>query len=125
MIRRLQQQVCISRPAHSGDPRSAGRCAAARPFSLERGAPTSEADGVAVAVESRAPRLPRALADIETRRRRLDRAIDRALRGEDLSPAQLITLQARVYAYNEQVELVTRMVDKNVSSVKSVLNTQL
>ena len=65
------------------------------------------------------------LEDVEARRQRVDSAIDRALRGAEFSPAELLALQAQVYADNEELDLVARLVDRSVGSVKQVLSTPL
>jgi len=48
-------------------------------------------------------------------------AIDLMRRGGDLAPGQLIALQAGVYRYSEAVDLVSRLVDRTTSGVKTVL----
>ena len=120
MIPKLQQRCMV--PQAIDHPRAPSRSGVAARFTLDRAtpAPTPPREAPATAVA-----MPRVLEELEVRRPRVDGAIQRALRGAEFSPAELIALQAQVYAYNEQVELVTRVVDKSVGSLKNVLNTQL
>jgi len=48
-------------------------------------------------------------------------AIDLMRGGGDLAPGQLIALQVGVYRYSEAVDLVSRLVDRTTSGVKTVL----
>lgn len=63
--------------------------------------------------------------EVDTRRRELDGMMRRALRGEELGARELLVWQAQVYAYSQQVELVSRVADRTVQGVKLLLNTQL
>ena len=49
----------------------------------------------------------------------------RARRGEAFTPAQLLALQAQVYQYAQQLEVVSRVVDRTIGAVKTTLNTQV
>lgn len=63
--------------------------------------------------------------DVDTRRREVDAMLQRALRGGDLGARELLLWQAQVYAYSQQVELVSRIADRTVQGAKQLLNTQL
>lgn len=63
--------------------------------------------------------------DVDTRRRDVDAMLQRALRGGDLGARELLLWQAQVYAYSQQVELVSRIADRTVQGAKLLLNTQL
>lgn len=106
-----------------------------RPGPVSRGA----AGGFAVA-GAQAPPTPRAqdppgdsmvrsvgrlVTDLEQERREIDRLIQQAARGRSFSPAELLLLQSKVYSFGQQMEVVSRMVDKTVSAVKTTLNTQI
>lgn len=67
---------------------------------------------------------PRFLESLSKRREEIDNMIQRSLRGQTLSPQQLLVWQARVYDYSQRMELFSRVVDKTVSAVKTTLNTQ-
>jgi len=62
---------------------------------------------------------------LEQQRTAIDGVIRRAARGATFSPAELLVLQSRVYTYSRELELVSRLVDRTVSSVKTTLNTQV
>ena len=57
--------------------------------------------------------------------RRLDHYLRRAMRGHVSDPNQLLALQMQVYRYTQQVEVLSRMVDRSTSSIKQVLQTRL
>ncbi|MBK8481786.1 MAG: hypothetical protein IPL40_11495 [Proteobacteria bacterium] len=87
-------------------------------------APAAGAGGPAVAPPGDSP-WAGLVRDVDTRRRELDGMMRRALRGEDLGARELLVWQAQVYAYSQQVELVSRVADRTVQGVKLLLNTQL
>lgn len=69
--------------------------------------------------------LGRVVQGLEQQREAIDRAIERSMGGHTFSPAELLLLQSRVYSYSQQMEVVSRMVDRTVSALKTTLNTQL
>ena len=70
-------------------------------------------------------RLARSVAGLEQRRESIDRVIRRAARGQTFAPTELLALQAQVYVYSQQMELVSRSVDRVVGGLKTTLNTQV
>ena len=89
-------------------------------FSLDPAAPTAQAPRASVAKT-----VGRLVSDLEHQRREIDRVIRQASGGRAFSPGELLVLQAKVYTFNQQMEAVSRMVDKAVSTVKTTLNTQV
>jgi hypothetical protein len=71
------------------------------------------------------PPLQRVAGAIERQRVEIDRAIRDAARGRSFSPAEILVLQARVFAYAQNLEVLSQVVDKSVGAVKTALNTQL
>ena len=69
--------------------------------------------------------LRRLVTDLDRQRQQLDHAIRQAASGRNLSPAELISLQARVYVYGESLEVLSHLLDRAVSSVKTLLNVQV
>ena len=67
----------------------------------------------------------RVVADLEGQRKDMDGLIAQAARGRSFSPGEILMLQSRVYAYGQQMEVVSRVVDKTISAIKTTLNTQL
>ena len=61
---------------------------------------------------------------METRRRQIDQMIARATRGEQFRAGELLVWQARVYAYSQQMDIFSKVVDRTVSALKTTLNTQ-
>jgi hypothetical protein len=82
---------------------------------------TSHSAGPSPVVQS----VGRLVTDLETQRKEIDQAIRQASRGRSFSPAELLVLQARVYSYSQEMEVVSRVVDKTLSAVKTTLNTQI
>jgi len=58
-------------------------------------------------------------------RRRLERTMRRALRGDDFSAPQLLALQLQVHKYTIEVEAVSRVVDRVAGGVKQAMQTQI
>ena len=48
-----------------------------------------------------------------------------AVSGRQMSPPDLIKIQAGVYYYTQELELTSKMVDRAGSSIKQTLNTQV
>ena len=69
--------------------------------------------------------VERLVSSIETDRRMIDGWIDGGLRGDQMSSEELLGWQARVFRYNERVELVSRVVDRLGSSAKTILTMQV
>lgn len=63
-----------------------------------------------------------ALYEIEKGEDRLNKAIERAMRGKDLSPQELIALQAGVYHYTHKLEIFSKLVDRATSSIRQLMN---
>lgn len=91
-------------------------------------APTSTPDAGS---RDQPPLMGRAFAEmladaarhLDAGRRQVDGALVRARRG-DLSPEQLLAIQAGVYRYTQEVELASKVVDRVTNGVKTVLQSQ-
>lgn len=70
-------------------------------------------------------RLRELARSITSGERAVDRVIAQAAGGRDFSPAELIAIQARVYRYTQELELVSKLVDKACAGVKQTLQTQV
>ena len=62
---------------------------------------------------------------ISSGERAVDRVIAQAAVGRDFSAPELIAIQARVYRYTQELELVSKLVDKACAGVKQTLQTQV
>jgi hypothetical protein len=72
------------------------------------------------------PERLRSLArSITSGERAVDRVIAQATGGRDFSTPELIAIQARVYRYTQELELVSKLVDKACTGVKQTLQTQV
>ncbi|MCE9671718.1 ATP-dependent helicase HrpB [Myxococcus stipitatus] len=63
--------------------------------------------------------------DLEQGQRVLDRIIASASSGASFSNAELLSLQASMYRYTQELDLVSRVVEKGTSGLKDVLKTQV
>ncbi len=77
------------------------------------------------ATEPPEPLFHRLLHQVEDQSRRIDQAMNQARRGKTFSPLELLALQTKVYSYSQNMEVISRMVDRTVSSIKTTLNTQV
>lgn len=119
MVNRIQpsRAQVVAQPPRENARASAGRT----PFQLEP-ARASPAPAARAAPEVA---LQRVAGTIERQRVEIDRAIRDAARGRSFSPAEILILQARVFAYSQNLEVLSQVVDKSVGAVKTALNTQL
>lgn len=69
--------------------------------------------------------LLRRVESIDASGAEVDAAIRRISEGADLSQAELLRLQATVYAWGQNVEVATRVVDRAAGAVRHLLNLQL
>lgn len=93
-------------------------------FSLERPSRASTSS-MADPKPQIAQSLHQLMSSMEAQRKEIDRAIHSAMGGRTFTPSELLLLQAKVYTYSQDMEMISRMVDRTVSSVKTTLNTQL
>lgn len=57
--------------------------------------------------------------------RDLDRIIQQASSGKPFSNAELLSLQASMYRYTQELDLVSRVVEKATTGLKDVVKTQV
>ncbi|WNG56525.1 ATP-dependent helicase HrpB [Archangium gephyra] len=63
--------------------------------------------------------------ELEHGQRVLDRIIQAAGRCKQFTNAEMLSLQASVYRYTQELDLVSRVVEKGTSGLKDVLKTQV
>ncbi len=63
--------------------------------------------------------------ELEQGQRDLDRIIKSAASGKHFSNAELLSLQASMYRYTQELDLVGKVVEKGTSGLKDVLKTQV
>jgi hypothetical protein len=90
---------------------------AAAPVGPARAGPASTRDGP--------PQLRRVLVDLVEGERRMDGVIRAALSGRDFTTQELIAIQATVLRHSQQVEAVSRLLDRLTGAVKTTLQTQV
>lgn len=81
-------------------------------------APPAELDPAASTAASRFRDL---VQDLEKGEDFVDRVIRRAMAGRDLTPEQLIAVQAGVYRHSQQMETFSKLVDSVAGSVRRTL----
>ena len=64
-------------------------------------------------------------ANFERGSRALDEIISASEQHRELSPTTLLALQAQMYRYSEEVELLSKIVEKAVDGLKELLKTQV
>ena len=69
--------------------------------------------------------IRRLLVDLVDGERRMDRVIRSALSGRDFTVQELIAIQATVLRHTQEVEAVSRVLDRLTSAVKTTLQTQV
>lgn len=62
--------------------------------------------------------------EVEAGERATGQAIASARMGKDLSGAELLILQSRIYRYSEAVDLATKLVDRATNGVRTVVQGQ-
>jgi len=55
----------------------------------------------------------------------LDKIIDSALQGKKFSNAELLSLQASMYKYSQEMDLTSKIVEKTTTGLKDTLKTQV
>ena len=93
-----------------------------------RPVPGPAAVGPARAGPSAAPgpaELRRALVSLVEGERRTDEVIRAALRGRDFSPQEMVAIQATVLRHMQEVEVLSRLLDRLTGAVKTTLQTQV
>ena len=53
--------------------------------------------------------------------RSVERIVRQALSGRDFTPADLLALQAQMYRYTQEIELVSKVVDRGTSGLRTLL----
>jgi hypothetical protein len=61
------------------------------------------------------------VCELEHGQRVLDRIIQAADRGKQFTNAELLSLQTSMYLYTQELDLVSRVVEKGTSGLKDVL----
>jgi hypothetical protein len=69
--------------------------------------------------------LSNVVRELEHGQRVLDRIIQAAGRGKQFTNAEMLSLQAFMYRYTQELDLVSRVVEKGTSGLKDVLKTQV
>jgi hypothetical protein len=105
-------------------PRPKTKTPAAFPLLEQRATPLSSTAASNPASQA-PPLLARVLGQIDGQRAEIDRIIDQATRGKTFSPQDLLLMQTKVYAYSQNMEVISHLLDRTVSMVKTTLNTQV
>jgi hypothetical protein len=69
--------------------------------------------------------IRRLLVDLVDGERRMDRVIRSTLSGRDFTVQELIAIQATVLRHTQEIEAVSRVLDRLTSAVKTTLQTQV
>lgn len=63
--------------------------------------------------------------NLDAGHKKIESILKVSLSGVKLSQQELLTLQLRVYKFTQEVELISKLVEKGTSGVKQVVNTQV
>jgi len=63
--------------------------------------------------------------NLDAGHKRIESILKVSLSGVKLSQQELLTLQMRVYRFTQEVELISKLVEKGTSGIKQVVNTQI
>ncbi|MFN0064366.1 MAG: ATP-dependent helicase HrpB [Myxococcaceae bacterium] len=69
--------------------------------------------------------MTKVMGDLESGQMRLDSLINSGLSGQDMSATQLLSLQANMYKYVQEMELTGKVVEKATNGLKDTLKTQV
>lgn len=70
-------------------------------------------------------RLFTILNQMESEQHGIDQQIRKAAYGKTFSPKEILLLQSRMYAYSQDIQILSQLMDRGVGSVKMLLNLQL
>lgn len=65
------------------------------------------------------------ITNLEEQRQRIDGMIEQAIQGKTFTAKEIVLLQAQVYRFSQNMEVVSHAVDRIVSSIKTILNVQV
>lgn len=65
------------------------------------------------------------LQNLDAGHKKIESLLRVSVSGVRLSQQELLTLQMRVYRFSQEVELISKLVEKGTSGVKQVVNTQV
>jgi hypothetical protein len=57
--------------------------------------------------------------------RYIDQVINQAIKGKDFSLQELIIIQAKVYRFTQELEFISKLVDKTSSCLRQAMNTNV
>ncbi len=85
-------------------------------------APSAPAAPVAAAKKPEGSSFKEVLSALGNEAKRGEALVERAVHGagREISPAELIALQAGIYRYTEVVDLTSKLIDRAAQSVKTV-----
>lgn len=65
------------------------------------------------------------MANLEKGQTHIDKLINGGLQGKSMSNQELLSLQAGMYKYTQELDLVSKVVEKATSGLKDTLKTQV
>lgn len=63
--------------------------------------------------------------NLDVGHKKIENILKISLSGVKLNQQELLTLQMRVYRFTQEVELISKLVEKGTSGIKQVVNTQV
>ncbi|MBZ4421340.1 ATP-dependent helicase HrpB [Myxococcus sp. RHST-1-4] len=87
--------------------------------------PAHAVEGIAPTEKPALHAVSHVVRALEQGQRDLDRIIQEASSGKPFSNAELLSLQASMYRYTQELDLVSRVVEKATTGLKDVVKTQV
>ena len=84
-------------------------------------APATQAEASSVTAKS----LMSVMDGVEKGQASLDKLIGSAMQGKKFSNAELLSLQASMYKYSQEMDLTSKIVEKTTTGLKETLKTQV
>ena len=88
-------------------------------------APQVQAAAEAQPAEPAAKRLDDFLRSVSADQEAMDRAMEKAMRGDAMDSGELLRLQATMYSYAQKIDISTKIVEKTTGGLKQMMNTQV
>lgn len=92
---------------------------------VEQVAPAEKVAEVAEAEGPASTRLRDFINGVQGDETRLDKMMSKSMSGAEMSPQELLQMQALIYNYSQKIELATKAVSNAGSGMKQIMNTQV
>jgi len=92
---------------------------------VEQVAPAEKVAEVSKAEGPASTRLRDFVDGVQSDETTLDKMMSKSMSGAEMSPQELLQMQALIYNYSQKIELATKAVSNAGSGMKQIMNTQV